>query len=326
MTSIHTQPLIINLSPNSHNGEETTLTIHCLSELTPVDMLDMSYGRADPTGCCVWLGAFLFIEMFARELCDTDQNEMQKYWSKIRDALFPPNACALMELGSGTGMSSLSLLSMSTRSNEEDTDKSDAANSISKSPSLLVQTDVNDDALELCRINRDANKDKIRRCAVHVEKLEWGKDTTTILNKANLPTTYHTVLATDVLYDLSSLVPLLTSAFELLKEDGYFILSHVPRAYMDEDENDSETTLETIIIKEAFKVGLDLAAYPCEEKDIGEEIIQSIKEQNNTMILRPSLLPHIFGDNTVSISEKYSWKRMIDAGTAVFVFQKKRSS
>ena len=179
----------------------------------------------------------------------------------------------------------------------------------------------------LLRINRDANKDKInRRCAVHVEKLEWGKDTTTILNKANLPTTYQTVLATDVLYDLSSLVPLLTSAFELLKEDGYFILSHVPRAYIDEDENDSETTLETIIIKEAFKVGLDLAAYPCEEKDIGEEIIQSIKEQNNTMILRPSLLPHIFGDNTVSISENHSWTRIIDSGAVIFVFQKKRST
>jgi len=289
-----------------------------------MDMLDMSYGTADPTGCCVWLGAFLFIEMFAREFSDIDQNEMQNL-KVIRDALFPPN-CELIELGSGTGMSSLSLMSMATRSNEEDTDESNAAN-IYKGPSLLVQTDNNDDALELCRINRDANRDKINRnCDVHVEKLEWGKDTTTMLDRASLPTTYHTVLATDVLYDLSSLVPLLTSAFELLREDGYFILSHVPRAYIDEDENDSETTLETIIIKEAFKVGLDLAAYPCEGKDIGIEIIQSINEQNNTMILRPSLLPHIFGDNTVSISEKHSWKRMIDAGTAVFVFQKKRSS
>ena len=325
MTSIHTQPLRINLSPNSH-GEETTLTIHCLSELTPVDMLDMSYGRADPTGCCVWLGAFLFIEMFAREFSDTDQNEMQKYWKVIREALFPPH-CQVIELGSGTGMSSLSLILMSERSNEEDTDDFTDEKSIYKGPSLLVQTDNNDDALELCRINRDANRDKINRnCDVHVEKLEWGKDTTTMLDRASLPTTYHTVLATDVLYDLSSLVPLLTSAFELLKEDGYFILSHVPRAYIDEDENDSETTLETIIIKEAFKVGLDLAAYPCEGKDIGIEIIQSIKEQNNTMILRPSLLPHIFGDNTLSISEKHSWKRMIDAGGAVFVFQKKRSS
>jgi len=311
------------LSPKE---EETGLIIHCLSELTPVDMLDMSYGRADPTGCCVWLGAFLFIEMFARELCDTDQNEMQKYWSKIREALFPPN-CQVIELGSGTGMSSLSLILMSERSYEEDTDDFTDKKSIYKGPSLLVQTDNNDDALELCRINRDANRDKINRnCAVHVEKLKWGKDTTTMLDRASLPTTYHTVLATDVLYDLSSLVPLLTSAFELLKEDGYFILSHVPRAYIDEDENDSETTLETIIIKEAFKVGLEVAAYPVEEKDIGIEIIQSIEEQNNTMILRPSLLPHIFGDNTVSISEKHSWKRMIDAGAAVFVFQKKRSS
>ena len=321
MTSFGTQPLHINLSPN----EETTLTIHCLSELTPIDMLDMSYGRADPTGCCVWLGAFLFIEMFARELSDTNQNEMQKYWKLIREALFPPH-CQVIELGSGTGMSSLSLLSMSTRSNEEGTDESNAANSIYKCPSLIVQTDNNDDALELCRINRDANRDKINRnCAVHVEKLEWGKDTT-MLDRASLPTTYHTVLATDVLYDLSSLVPLLTSAFELLKEDGYFILSHVPRAYIDEDENDSETTLETIVIKQAFKVGLELAAYPCGEKDIDEEIIQSTKEQNNTMILRPSLLPHIFGDNTVSISENHSWKRMIDSGAAIFVFQKKRSS
>ena len=310
MTSFHTQPLCINLSPNSH-GEETTLTIHCLSELTPIDMLDMSYGRTDPTGCCVWLGAFLFIEMFARGLSDTDQNEMQKYWKLIRSVLFPHN-CKLIELGSGTGMSSLSLISMYERG-----------------PSLLVQTDNNDDALKLCRINRDENRDKINRsCAIHVEKLEWGKDTTTILDRANLPTTYRTVLATDVLYDLSSLVPLMTTASELLKEDGYFMLSHVPRAYIDEDENDSEETLESIIIKEAFKVGFDLASYPnVKEKDIGVDIIvQSTKEQSNTMILRPSLLPHIFGDNTVSVSEKHSWKRMIEAGAAIFVFQKKRST
>ena len=259
MASFHTQPLCINLYPgigtsssaDSNNDKQrqdsTTLTIECLSELTPLDMMDMSFGIADPTGSCVWLGAFLFMEMFARKLdVDTTASyDMQRYWSNIRSTIFP-QGCHAVELGAGTGMAGLSLMLMSCYA--QDNIQNDKV--IYTGPSLLVQTDVNDDALELCQINRDANNlgnmKNNERYGVHIKKLEWGKgnaekvfgckeekDTTTCSSDRamiSLPIMYNVVLATDVLYDLAFLVPLVVTASELLKEGGYFLLSHVPRA------------------------------------------------------------------------------------------------
>ena len=359
MTSFHTRPLCINLSPGSigsstsgdgvsdeQRRDSTTLTIQCLSELTPLDMMDMSFGIADPTGSCVWLGAFLFMEIFARKL-DVDTSYEQRYWSSIRSKIFP-KGCHAVELGSGTGMAGLSLMLMSQY--VQDDTQNDKA--IYTGPSLLVQTDVNDDALELCQINRDANNlgnmKNNERYDVHIKKLEWGKgnagkvfgckgenDTTTCSSGReviSLPTIYDVVFATDVLYDLASLVPLVVTASELLKDGGYFILSHVPRASIDdEDDNhvndevvDPWEKLETIIIHEASKVDLVLATYPTICEDTNEKIMQTISnEQYKHMILRPALLPHIFGESS-SLSSKHSFQKMMDVGASILVFIKKR--
>ena len=220
------------------------MSIQCLSELTPLDMMDMSFGIADPTGSCVWLGAWLFMEMFSRDLVTTHAAEMQKYWSRVRRTLFPLN-CHALELGAGTGMAGLSLMVM--RRNGQ-------INGIISGPSILVQTDNNDDALALCQINRNANKiASYGEGCVCVGKLEWGKgNTTEIIGSGEeetgplqqtIPTSFDVVFATDVLYDLASLVPLVTTAEEKLKEGGYFILSHTPRASI--DDNDERYNCDT---------------------------------------------------------------------------------
>ena len=341
MTSIQNQTLCIDLSPlcntctvdgsgsmEQNSSHQKTggniLAIHCLSELTPLDMMDMSFGTADPTGSCVWLGAFLFMEMFAREMNDANHNDMQKYWSKVRHTIFTPN-CHAIELGAGTGMSGLSLMLTPTR------------------PSLLIQTDNNDDALELCRMNHDAND---VRCDddVHVKKLEWGKGNAAKLFGSrpkemgtsqyalhmtkSLPATYDVVFATDVLYDISSLAPLLVTASDLLVKNGYFILSHVPRASIDDDNNESRSEevdpwkkLESIIIEKASNVDLVLATYPPTDENIRSKIIQQTTNEQR-MILVPSLLPLIYGETT-PLAKKHPWKKMTEVGAAVFVFHKK---
>uniref|UniRef100_A0A7S1YS87 Methyltransferase type 11 domain-containing protein n=1 Tax=Ditylum brightwellii TaxID=49249 RepID=A0A7S1YS87_9STRA len=81
-----------------------------------------------------------------------------------------------------------------------------------------------------------------------------------------MPSSYDTVFATDVLYDLSSLSPLFTTASKMLRGGGYFVLSHVPRAsvqdYHDDDDDDDGKTiigtanvLEHLICNEAIKHG-----------------------------------------------------------------------
>ena len=340
---IDLSPAVSASSPAQSVGDDpesasaSTITIKCLTELTPLDMMDMSFGIADPTGSCVWLGAYMFMEFFSRQLnTDTDHSDLQRYWSQVRQRLFPSN-CHALELGAGTGMSGISLMVMN--SCNEQTQHIDESTNYS-GPSLLVQTDANDDALELCRTNRDANfiDDKQKHCMC-VERMEWGKGSAAkmaayrnnnaecIVSAAeSLPGLYGTVFATDVLYDLASLVPLVTSASEMLKDDGYFILSHVPRASI--DENDHETDywqrLETTIIKEASRVGLVLVSFPPLDDDSNSEVIEELKQINrDESILRPSLLPAIFSGSS-PLSWKYSWQRMINSGAGMFVFQKHR--
>ena len=82
-----------------------------------------------------------------------------------------------------------------------------------------------------------------------------------------------------------------------------------------------------IIIREASKVDLVLATYPaaiCE--DANEKMLQTISnEQHRHMILRPALLPLIFGESS-SLSSKHSFQKMIDVGASILVFIKERPS
>jgi hypothetical protein len=51
---------------------------------------------------------------------------------------------------------------------------------------------------------------------------------------------FHLVVATDVVYDLKMIRPMLQTAFDLLRDDGYFIVSHVPRFCLPKSNNGND--------------------------------------------------------------------------------------
>lgn len=106
---------------------------------------------------------------------------------------------------------------------------------------------------------------------------------------------YDTVIATDVLYDIDTLSPLLKTASEVLCPGGYFVMSYIPRAslpgiaYVATDEE-----LEMYITQEAKS----------------HQLVESSKIKPSDMPGTPN------GLNNVMISE------MEDAGAAILIYQK----
>jgi len=283
------------------NNANAAVEIQCLSELTPLDAIEMSCGRGDPTGLCVWLGAFLFLEMLLVRKAEMEN----PYWSTIRRHLFPKR-CKVCELGAGAGLVGIAM-------------------SIGGICADITLTDCNNEALKLCKLNCKTN-----RCPeVKIEHLEWGEGNA---SKLGLGGAFDTVYATDVLYDLDSLEPLLVTASELLKEGGHFILSHVPRASVDERHSDVGSdywcSLESIILRQASQTCFEPASYPvCAELKSAREMFlaemsSGSGDSASGMILRPDLLFSVNKTGTESLSRNHSWKRMQEAGAAVFVFVK----
>ena len=288
----------------SNEGRRQQISIQCVSALSPLDMIDMYNGSQDATGNRVWTGALLFLEAFARTLpmeqyapcmADDDRSKdelpsststkndcfatpMQTKLSELRTRAFDNKA--IIELGCGTGVSGVSLL-------VTDVD----------TPSIVTFTDFDKPALDLCKRNCESNIDD--RSKYNIQQLEWGSS----LPEGIEPASFDTVIATDVLYDISSLAPLMHAASQLVKDDGYFILSHVPRASVEAGDDGTESTavasadiLEALIVAEARKLAL------CVE-----------------IILRPSELSSIWDGKTLN---KTSFAAMDSVGSAVLVFQK----
>lgn len=147
-------------------------------------------------------------------------------------SLFRPEGTSVLELGCGSGVSGLAVLC-----------------DPSGSPSHIMFTDSDPAALELCRRNCRSNlpcDDKRTRIA----SLVWGK---------SLGCPYDVVLATDILYDISSLEPMLLTIASTLKRSGYFVMSHVPRACLPGEEKvASAEKLELFIVDNAQKYNLEL--------------------------------------------------------------------
>lgn len=221
------------------------LEICCMNSLTPMDMMDLSYGYCDATGNRVWMGALLFIECMVRPLekktatanNQHDNNDLMKMKAleTLRNILFCNKS--VLELGAGTGASSLSVAMAGTRDEN-----------IRVSRITLTDNDTN--VLSLCKMNCEVNlQDNIR---YEVCNLEWGNER--IASKMN---PQDTVIATDVIYDISAVKLLCQTASHLLKNGGYFILSHVPRASVDNaPDYSTKEVLENFIIEEAARHSL----------------------------------------------------------------------
>jgi ribosomal protein L11 methylase PrmA len=163
--------------------------IECVEALTPLDMMNLSAGIHDATGHCVWMGAFLLIAAI--------ENDRMK-------EIF--RGAQVIELGCGTGIGGIALLLAGE----------------SSAPSFLSFTDSDPNALALCGRNCESNLEEYQ---YQLEEVAWG----TPLPPSVSPNSFDVVVAADVLYDISCLPLLLTTAKECLKDAGYFVLVHVPR-------------------------------------------------------------------------------------------------
>jgi SAM-dependent methyltransferase len=310
------------------------LHLDCIENLTLIDIMNLYNGVEDATGNKVWMGARLFIEAFAvirLEYAGVNNSdpiiashvEVLHNW---RRRLF--NGKRIMELGCGTGASGLSLLRVLHYA-DADQQRNENSKMLQESrihvprPRSVALTDADPNALKLCRQNFELNFSNSEECASKNGGLEpphgsFGKDTVIeelIWGAQHVPDGYKgtidTVLATDVLYDLSALQPLVESASALLKPGGYFVLSHVPRAAVDGALVGQAPVLEDLICRASAKVGFKLEPFWAECK--GEEI-------SHESIMRP--LDIISNDQTSTAKVDNLLDEMNEAGAAILLFKK----
>ena len=166
------------------------IRLRCVTELTPFDMINLYNGDHDATGSKLWMGALFFAQAFPL----------------FKKSFFANRR--VMELGSGTGFSGIALFVLSKQAN--------------CSPKELVLTDADPTALKLCRLNCDINVAFDER--IVVRSLEWSDCEFCDCEM------FDTIVGTDIVYDVSVVMPLLSTVSASLLIGGTFILSHIPRA------------------------------------------------------------------------------------------------
>lgn len=283
-------------------GGGTCLVLECQPSLSPLDMLDLGDGSNDATGHVVWMGAYLFLEALRCPGAWTNPTLEEVFARK-----------SALELGCGTGIAGLAALVSLSFASASTSGASGASTSgasgASTALSSLVLTDFDEGVLDLCRRNCEHNldSDQLGRCSI--QKLSWGPslqneaargdDVLQECHESIGSRSFDTVFATDVLYDISLLNPLLTTVSKKLRSSGYMILSHVPRASLcSERAVSSSAELEEYITKEATMFGL-----------------------RHTSTVRPDdILQHMSGYDPSPLND-VSLEDMSDAGAAILIFQ-----
>lgn len=275
------------------------MDIACIEHLTPLDMMNLSNGTSDSTGNRVWMGAFAFIEFFASPLPSfhrDEESEVSKaaqQLQKLRYRLF--HGANIIELGSGTGISGISLM-LAHRCDEHE---------LSYIPSRVTFTDNDCHVLDLCKRNCDYNiggsDDSKMYCITH---LEWG-------NHKEFQKSFHTVIATDVIYNLEALEPLIQTAHDLLLPGGYFVLSHVPRASIS-----SKLPINVALEHKILKVSSQYNLEPIFQGNTSE--YEHLCKSDYA--LRIDTLENVIGNEKRSCM--YDWRGMKSVGATVLIFKK----
>lgn len=187
------------------------ISIASTSTLSPLDMMDLSWGTHDATGHRIWMGAQLLIQALPA----------------LRNPFFSkqlPHRC--IELGSGTGIAGIAMA------------KYFGPTTISK----FVLTDNSQSALALCKLNCQRNDVGFQN--MHVQRLEWGNAMKCDEEgEGALSNGFDIVLATDVIYDIGAWLPLLETANSCLTAGGHLIVAHVPRAALPTPDMKSTTNI-----------------------------------------------------------------------------------
>jgi predicted nicotinamide N-methyase len=203
-----------------------TVKIACVKSLSPIDMVNLSWGTSDATGHRIWLGAKLFLHA----LSNTPSQVLVYLNDKKR----------ILELGAGTGVVGIAV-----------------AKVLSTSATKIILTDSSTSALELCKKNCRTNLVNPETNNVEVTRLCWG-DTLASIRDQDTASVFDTVIAADVLYDLKMWKPILqTASMSLSPVLGHFLLSHVPRAAIPEDDARMGDSIEDIILHQASLYGFD---------------------------------------------------------------------
>lgn len=268
-----------HLTTRLDRKEGASFQLECVSSLTPLDMVHLSLGSHDATGSSVWMGAYYLMEALAANATTTTNRDENDTNLSLR-ACF--SSKRVLELGCGTGVGGLSLLL--------------SPESWQARPSHVCFTDNDGPVLDLCR--RNCAQNECDQCSFAL--LNWGDSTTTTTSQALL--LFDTVLATDVLYDLACLKPLLSTSVQSLHPSGLFVLAHVPRSCLPEkadSEGDYHASLEGYIVKTAGEYGLRMLA-----------------------TIRPGHIQSSLGDGKVEPLNEASLTEMEEAGAAILVFQK----
>lgn len=220
--------------------DQQTLCISATASLSPLDMMDLCLGTNDATGHCIWMGAELWIQALP---------ELTPYFSvqSSPTTVDEKKLCRCLELGSGTGLAGLSAFQYFNE----------------RFPMELVLSDNSKSALDLCQWNCRQNgwEDGKLIMSIQVELLDWGS-AHNWSNNLQSAENFHIVIATDVIYDISSWIPLLKTTRSSLKEGGFLVVSHVPRAALptgvkQKAKQSYPMALETFLIQQALDAGFE---------------------------------------------------------------------
>eukprot|EP00957_Ditylum_brightwellii_P035908 2721279-Ditylum_brightwellii.AAC.1 len=126
----------------------------------------------------------------------------------------------------------------------------------------------------------------------------------------------------------------------MVRDGGYFVLSHVPRAsvqdYHDDDDDDDGKTiigtanvLEHLICNEAIKHGFLFGSSNHSEDQIDlerlgkEEEGMDAKRRKQVIFIRPNDIKLLWEGNTTTIaSDELTYDEMDETGVSIMIFQK----
>jgi SAM-dependent methyltransferase len=247
---------------NNNNNNNNSLIYKSVAthQLTPLDMTydddddnDDEYTTTnikkeyyDGTGTIVWMAALVILPVILSSHNNSKSNNRNNDKDNDNKHSYFED-CRVCELGCGAGVAGMAIWKF-------------------HNPSLVVFSDNDPKALELCRGNCQLNSiDSSSSLSssehykeVRYEILEWVQDDNdnddddndeNESEKESSPSSlsslsfwkentasFDTIVATDVLYEIVMIPPLLETAVRLLKPSGYFWLSHVPRFYLPKKE------------------------------------------------------------------------------------------
>jgi hypothetical protein len=232
-------------------------------DMTPLDMTyaemeEVDYDGYDGTGHLLWLAAVTLAHLLAYRL-----DCLLPYLPKVVDrddgsvlTLSHDSTATnskICELGCGTGgggMATIIFHCLRSHDKNNNINKNTSSAASSTTPGFhFVFTDNDVETLDLCRSNCELNG--IDPQTYSHQLLRWGRENLPKDNNAESRLQIHsfdTVIATDVVYDLQMIRPLMETAVGLLKHNGsgYFILSHVPRFCLSKNETAKESVKKQI--------------------------------------------------------------------------------